>query len=111
MKKKIIATTMTLSLALSMAVSGMELWHAKTGRSGAKVYVEAAFDSSAKTSDSAYCKKIGLKADKYVKSVKIRLKEGDYDKSKTSTTGQLVKLSKINNPFNEASGTWTWSYK
>ncbi len=113
MKKKIMATVFTATLTLAVVTNGMTLWYAGKGTRGTKIYVEASFTSSQMTfddEDGYFCGELGLKPNKYVDSVTIRLKEGDYDKSKTSTTGSLVKLEKTNNPFKTSSASWNWKY-
>lgn len=95
-------------LGTSASASGMTLFYANKGRSGAYVFVEAAFTPKAKTTNTKY----GLKKNKYVKKVTIRLQEGKgYDKSKFTTTGKHIKLSKLNNPLIKSSGSWKWEYK
>lgn len=102
----VLATTMLLGTAVS--ASGMTLFYANKGRSGVYVFVEAAFTPNAITTNTKY----GLKKNKYVKKVTIRLQEGkNYDKSKSTTTGKHIKLSKVNNPLITSSGSWKWEYK
>ena len=54
----------------------------------------------------------GLVKGKYVRKVTINLKEGiSYNKSKSTTTGNLIRLSKKNNPLQKSYGSWRWTYK
>ena len=84
------------------------MFYAASGRSGVNVYVEAQFADGVKTTNTDY----GLEKDKYVSKVTIRLREGDYDETDSTTQGgHLIRLEKINNPLKTASGSWSWEYK
>lgn len=106
-RKKIITTVLCAVIAATaIPVSGMETFYASKGRDGVKVYVMANTTKGVKTKTTRY----GLKKGKYVKKVTIRLQEGSFDKSKSTTNG-LIKLSKINNPLKAFKGSWKWTYK
>lgn len=99
---------MTLSLMSIVMVGAMTLWYASKGRRGVYVYVEAQFNGSVKTSTTQY----GLKKNKYVKKVTIKLDEGSYHgKDSTTKSNKLIGLKKINNIFCPSSAKWTWDYK
>ncbi len=104
--RKLLVTTVISAMLVSTSVGAMGLWQISQGRDGLKVYILGTTTSSVKTNTTDY----GLKKNKYVKKLKIRLVEGDYDKSKSTTDG-TIKISKKNNPFNQANGSWTWYYK
>ena len=109
--KKACVITICLSLLIATMASGMTHWYASKGTRGLDVYVEAEFDKT-KTLNNDDCKKIGLKANKVIKSVTVRLKEGDYDKKKTGKKeNKMVRLQKFNNPFSTSSASWKWSYE
>ncbi|MCM1159939.1 MAG: hypothetical protein NC412_01840 [Roseburia sp.] len=99
----LIGVTMTTTTAYS--VGAMPLFYAAGGRDKLKVYVMANTTKGVKTNTTSY----NLKKGKYVKKVTVRLKEGSYDKSASTTSG-LVKISKTNNPFKTAKATWSWTY-
>lgn len=89
-------------------VSGMSNFYANKGRSGLNVFVEASFTPGVKTNTTNY----NLIKGKYVQKVTINLKEGtSYNKSKSTTTGNLIRLSKKNNPLQKSYGSWRWTYK
>ena len=97
MKNKVLKTVagfmavVTVAGSVYIPADGMTHFYASKGRRGTKVYVEAQFTANKKTTTTDY----GLKKGKYVKKVKIRLKEGDYNKSKSTTQGsKLIKLQK-----------------
>lgn len=99
----IIGVTMATT---AYSVGAMPLFYAGGGRENLKVYVMAHTTKGVKTNTTSY----GIKKGKYVKKVTVRLREGAYDKSKSTTSG-LVKLSKPNSPFKTARATWSWTYK
>ena len=110
MRKKFLTTAivMTLSLMTVVMVGAMTHFYASKGRRGLSVYVEARFNGSVKTYNTDY----GLKKNRYVNKVTIKLKEGSYSQSKTTKkSNKLIQLSKTNNPFYTSSGSWTWGYK
>ena len=97
MKKKIytIAIAMSLSLMALVMVGAMTHWYASKGRRGLDVYVEARFNGSVKTNGGSLCKSLGLKKDKYVKKVTIKLREKNYNHSKSTTkSNKLIQLKK-----------------
>ena len=106
--KKIIAATLIGITMISSTYStdAATLFYAKTGRENLKVYVTATTTKNKLTNTSSY----GLIKGKYVKKVTIRLKEGSYNKSKSTGDG-TIKISKKNDPRYTAKGTWTWTYK
>lgn len=110
MKFKKILTSSLISLLVLGSVSSagaMTLFYANSGRDGLKVFVEAKFTPDTLTTSSNY----GLEVGKYVTKVTIRLVEGDYDESKSTTGPDLIRLEKTNNPLKSANGTWKWTYK
>lgn len=102
-----LALSLTLLLGTTVTTKGMTLFYANKGRSGTKIYVEAKFTPDVLTTSTQY----GLKKGKYVKKVKIRLHEGSYDKTKSTTTAKKIRLEKANNPLITSSASWTWYYK
>lgn len=114
MKKKILKTMAALMTVVTIVGTAyipsdaMTFFYASKGRRNTKVYVEAMFTANMKTNTTDY----GLKKNKYVKKVTIRLKEGSYNKSKSTTKGgNLISLTKTNNPLKTSSASWTWYYK
>lgn len=106
-RKRITAAVLCAVIAVTaISVNGMETFYANKGRDGIKVYVIANTTKGIKTKTTRY----GLKRGKYVKKVTIRLREGSFDKSKSTTNGS-VKLSKVNNPLKKFQGSWKWIYK
>ncbi len=104
--RKFFVTAVLSTMLVSTSVGAMGLWHISQGRDGLKVYILGNTTPNIKTTTTNY----GLKKGKYVKKLKIRLVEGDYDKSKSTTSG-TIKISKNNNPLKQANGSWTWYYK
>lgn len=81
---------------------------AQSGRSGLKVYTKATFTNQKVKKGNKYHATAGKVVSKSI----VRLKEGSYNKSKTcATPGVENKISKFNNPFKKAAGSWTWKYK
>lgn len=96
------------ALGATYGVNGMSNFYANKGRDGLNVFVEASFTPGVKTNTTKY----GLIKGKYVRKVTINLKEGtSYNKSKSTTTGNLIRLSKRNNPLQKSYGSWRWTYK
>lgn len=106
--KKIVAA---LIIGVTMAttaysVGAMPLFYAGGGRENLNVYVMAHTTKGVKTNTTNY----QLKKGKYVKKVTVRLKEGSFNKVKSTAHG-TVKISKYNNPLYTARATWSWTYK
>ena len=98
----------TMLLGATYGVNGMSNFYANKGRDGLNVFVEASFTPGVTTNTTKY----GLIKGKYVRKVTINLKEGtSYNKSKSTTTGNLIRLSKRNNPLQKSYGSWRWTYK
>lgn len=110
-KKMMVASLAAITLVTSVySVGAMTLFYSSKGRRGLNIYVEANTTSGVLTPANASHDAPGLKSNKYVKKVKIRLVEGDYDQSKSTTSG-FVSLEKWNNPFQKSSGKVKWYYK
>lgn len=107
--KKGIAMALALSLMFGTAAttSGMTLFYANGGRDGIYVFVEAKSSPGVKTPYTKY----GLKKGKYVSKVRIRLREGTFNQSKSTTTSKKIRIQKVNNPKETAYTTWKWIYK
>ncbi len=106
-KKIVAALIIGVTMATTVySVGAMPLFYAAGGREYLKVYVMAHTTKGVKTNTTNY----QLKKGKYVKKVTVRLREGSYDKSKSTANG-TVKISKNNIPFKTAKATWSWTYK
>ena len=102
------ALSATMLLGATYSANGMSNFYANKGRDGLNVFVEASFTPGVKTNTTKY----GLVKGKYVRKVTINLKEGiSYNKSKSTTTGNLIRLSKKKNPLQKSYGSWRWTYK
>ena len=53
---------------------------------------------------------IGLKSDRYVKSVTVSINQGGKIVSDTSYNSDMAKASIFNNPFIGQKVSWTWKY-
>lgn len=109
MKKKSLCACLCLLIALqttTFSTDAMTLFYASSGRRAQNVYVEANTTANVLTPNSDY----GLQKGRYVSKVTIRLQEGKYDEQKSTSKG-FIQLSKVNNPFHTAQGTWNWTYR
>ena len=99
----------TLSTAL-----GEGYWYYGSGRDGVNVYVKAYFHAHKPVSTTSY----GLKKNKHVKQVTVKLVEGEYSETKPSskasskadTKKHSVSIYHFNNPLVTSKASKTWSY-
>lgn len=108
--KSIIVTALVAVVILSAgstAVHGLAHQHISKG-SGIKVYIQG-YNTVGHKGTGLY----GTNKKKVVKGVKVRLKEGKFDKTANNYKKKgdwTKKLSKYNNPFKKSSTTYRWRY-
>lgn len=91
---------------MGIGCSARTLFFAESGRSGAYVFVRAYMTPGYPAPNNDY----GLVKGWRVKRVTIRLREGNYDKSKSTSDIKEIKLQNFNTPGKTAYGTWHWTY-
>lgn len=110
----IILIVVLLLAAMTSTAIGEGYWYYGTGRSGVNVYVKAYFVASQPVTTTSY----GLKLNKHVKQVQVKLVEGDYSETKKSsaaaskTDGNQYQVSiyHFNNPLVTSTASKTWYY-
>lgn len=91
----------------AIAAQGLGHQHISMG-SGIKVYIEG-YNTKGKKGTGLY----GTNKNKVVTGVKVRLKEGKYNKTANNYKnkgGWTAKLSKFNTPLVTAKTTYSWRY-
>ncbi|WP_232306041.1 hypothetical protein [Pontibacillus litoralis] len=108
--KSIIVTALVAVVILSagsIAVQGLGHQHISKG-SGTKVYIQG-YNTIGHKGTGLY----GTNKEKVVTGVKVRLKEGKFNKAANNYKkkgGWTKKLSKFNNPFQKAKTSYSWRY-
>lgn len=104
--KKIGIFVLLCVFLMGIGCSARTLFFAESGRSGAYVFVRAYMTPGYPAPNNDY----GLVKDWRVKKVTINLREGSYNKTKSTSDTKEIKLQKVNNPSETAYGTWKWTY-
>ncbi len=109
--KSIIVTLLVTVVTISAGVvstQGLTHQHISMGTKGFKVYIQG-YNTVGQKGTGLY----GTDKNKVVTGVKVRLREGDYDKSANNYKnkgGWTPKLEKVNNPLHTAYTTYKWRY-
>lgn len=104
--KKIGIFVLLCVFLMGIGCSARTLFFAESGRSGAYVFVRAYMTPGYPAPNNDY----GLVKGWRVKKVTINLREGSYNKTKSTSDTKEIKLQKVNNPSETAYGTWKWTY-
>lgn len=123
MKKKFKIKAVIVALLICTFMIGIPASYARTvtpyatrSTGGLQLHVTAWFHSAYKTTaaDSQY----GVKSGKYIKQCWVKIQEGDYNKTdysealtKAENKSGSAELTKVNNPFYDATLTWGWKYQ
>lgn len=109
MKKKLknLFTIGIATLTIVASVSAMPKFIATSYHDGIYVCAIGAFLKNTKTDTTDY----GLEKGKFVKSLRIGLKEGKWQEHKTTRDGSLIQIKHINNPMKNCSFSRKWTYK